>query len=74
MIKTLWIYAVSLRRKAYSTYQEREKKKKKLKGRKEKNKGRRVGWGAVHTARAGRGGLFVEHMNPLTCKLLVAMN
>lgn len=35
-----------------------------------------VGWvmGGAHRAPAWRGGLLVEHMNPLTCKLLVAMN
>lgn len=48
--------------------------KKKLKGRQEKKKG--GGWdgGGAHTTPAWRGGLLVEHMNPLTCKLLVAMN
>lgn len=48
-------------------------KKPKREERKEKGE---VGWvmGGAHRAPAWRGGLLVEHMNPLTCKLLVAMN
>lgn len=50
-----------------------KKKKTKREERKEKEE---VGWvmGGAHRAPAWRGGLLVEHMNPLTCKLLVAMN
>ena len=52
-----------------------EKKKKKTK-REERKEKEEVGWvmGGAHRAPAWRGGLLVEHMNPLTCKLLVAMN
>ena len=72
----MWIYAVSLRKKAYPTYQERGKKKKKKTKREERTEKEEVGWvmGGAHRAPAWRGGLLVEHMNPLTCKLLVAMN
>lgn len=47
MIKTLWIYAVSLRRMAFSTYQEREKKKTKREERKEQGEAGWVG-GSAH--------------------------
>lgn len=51
----------------------KERKKTKREARKEKGEAGGVVGGA-HTTPSWRGGLLVEHMNPLTCKLLVAMN
>lgn len=51
------------------------KKKPTLKGREEKKWGRWVWGGGARTAPAPWSlGLSVGHMNPLTCKLLVAVN
>lgn len=73
-IKTLWVYAASLRRKAYCTYPKwEEKKNSEREERKEKGEVG-VGRGTCTAPAPWSLGLSVGHMNPLTCKLLVAVN
>lgn len=73
-IKTLWVYAVWLGRTAYCSIQNGcVCGGGSLKGRKEKKTERWV-WGARTAPAPWSLGLLAEHMNPLTCKLLVAVN